>query len=219
MRTFYEGHDRAYRAKQARGEEGWTSLGEATENFGRIRGVLPVSSLSPQCRILDLGCGSGELSGFYAGLSQQVTGIDISPTAIAWARQRLPHLRFLCGNALNPALLPLGRYDLVIDSNCLHCIIGKDRTTLLANIAGWLKTGGHLVLHTMCNEPVGDLLQGYHEADRTIYHGEIATRYLGKAEDILAEVEAAGFTCLRSTVHSQDNGPDMLVSLHQNEAR
>ncbi|HEX7701155.1 MAG TPA: class I SAM-dependent methyltransferase, partial [Kofleriaceae bacterium] len=79
-----------------------------------------------------------------------VTGIDISPTAIAWATERaIPGTRFVVGDVV--AEIP-GAYDFVIDGHCLHCIIGDDRSRMLANVRGALVPGGSLFVATMCGE-------------------------------------------------------------------
>ena len=214
MQTCYEGHDRSYRVKRERGDHGWNTPEVSLANFYRIRAFLP-ESMKSSFRVLDLGCGSGELSHHYATLAREVVGVDISPTATAWAQEKYPDLHFICESVLNSFVFPMHQFDLAIDSNCLHCIIGDDRRCFLSNVYGWLRSGGFLILHTMCNEPVGKLLDGYDSDDRIIYQGDIATRYLGRAEDILREVDAADFVCLRHTIQSQTEGPDILVSLHQ----
>jgi SAM-dependent methyltransferase len=214
MRTFYEGHDRVYKSRLQSREHGWGTAREAEENFRRLQPFLP-GDLPPNPKVLDLGCGSGELTWHYAKLWSAITGVDIAPTAIAWARERLPTLKFLTGSILDPAMLPAKEFDLALDSNCLHCIIGPDRRQLLRNAREWLKEGGYLVLHTMCNEPVGDLWEGYDPDSRLIFRGEIAIRYLGTAEAILQEVAGAGFHLLGHEIFQRLDGPDILVSLHQ----
>ncbi len=51
-------------------------------------------ALPPGARILDVGCGSGWLSEYFARFGYNVTGIDISPGLIELARQRLESLPF-----------------------------------------------------------------------------------------------------------------------------
>ena len=76
------------------------------------------SELPAGCRVLDLGCGSGQASIRVAKLNPQaqVVGIDLSPSQIARATKRgagLPNLTFSVGDALNLAL-PDERFDLVL---------------------------------------------------------------------------------------------------------
>jgi ubiquinone/menaquinone biosynthesis C-methylase UbiE len=83
---------------------------DVVENFFR---ELPAG-----CRVLDLGCGSGQVSIRVAKLNPlaQVVGIDLSPSQIARAKKRgagLPNLSFLVGDAMN-APQPNESFDLVV---------------------------------------------------------------------------------------------------------
>jgi SAM-dependent methyltransferase len=63
-------------------------------------------------RIVDIGCGTGTLTGAVADLGAQVVGADISPTMVAGARRRFPDLEFVVADAqLDP--LP-GPFDQVV---------------------------------------------------------------------------------------------------------
>lgn len=213
-RTDYAGHDRVYRKRRAAGAHGWCSPAVVDGNFHRLLPLLEQRA-SADHTVLELGCGSGELTDRFVSLFGSIVGVDIAPTAIDWARERVPQGSFICASLLETDLFARAAFDLVIDANCLHCIIGVDRAVWLDNVRRWVRPGGLLLLHTMCNEPTGDLCDGYCSRDGVIYRQGIATRYLGPAEDILQEVAAAGFLCLQHQVVPQADGPDMLVSLHQ----
>jgi len=76
-------------------------LGDLTAHFLRLAG------LRPGMRVLDVGCGAGDVTFITAsivGPTGHVTGIDRSPDSIALASQRaaaaaLPYVRFVVGNA------------------------------------------------------------------------------------------------------------------------
>jgi len=78
------------------------------------------------CRVLDLGCGTGINAAWLAGQGFEVTGLDLSHTAIAKAtaraKQQSLEIEFLCCNFLK-APLP-GQFDFIFDRGCLHCFIG-----------------------------------------------------------------------------------------------
>lgn len=70
-------------------------------------------------RVLDAGCGSGDMVAHLAGRGFDATGIDPSPAAVAAARARYPGLPFAVAGAqaVPPAL---GRFDGACLVNALH---------------------------------------------------------------------------------------------------
>jgi ubiquinone/menaquinone biosynthesis C-methylase UbiE len=46
-------------------------------------------------KILDLGCGTGDLANEIAKMGAKVVGMDVSPDMIEKARKKYPHLFFL----------------------------------------------------------------------------------------------------------------------------
>jgi magnesium-protoporphyrin O-methyltransferase len=70
-------------------------------------------------RLLDAGCGTGMLALEAAKRGAEVTAIDLSPTLVGLARDRLPdNLRvdFRVGDMLDPAL---GRFDHIVSMDSL----------------------------------------------------------------------------------------------------
>jgi 2-polyprenyl-3-methyl-5-hydroxy-6-metoxy-1,4-benzoquinol methylase len=77
----------------------------------------------PPARLIEFGCGVGWLSLFLAQRGYQVTGVDISPDAIAAAnRQReargLANAEFRVGDYEDP--VPAGAYDYALFYDSLH---------------------------------------------------------------------------------------------------
>jgi magnesium-protoporphyrin O-methyltransferase len=67
-------------------------------------------------RVLDAGCGAGQMTAELAARGADVTAVDISPALVEIARTRLPaehanRVRFESGDMLAPAL---GRFDHVV---------------------------------------------------------------------------------------------------------
>ncbi|WP_436533841.1 class I SAM-dependent methyltransferase [Actinoplanes sp. HUAS TT8] len=95
-------------------------------------------------KVLDLGCGTGDLACTLARRGYHVTGIDISPTAIERARAKATGLtaRFDVqdATALN---LPNAPFDTIFDSGLLHNLHrdGGDVDTYLAQLPGLAEPG------------------------------------------------------------------------------
>ncbi len=73
------------------------------------------------CRVLDAGCGAGQMTQALAARGADVTAVDISPSLVGIARQRLPRdllhrVTFTAGDMLDPAL---GRFDYVMAMDSL----------------------------------------------------------------------------------------------------
>jgi magnesium-protoporphyrin O-methyltransferase len=89
-------------------------------------------------RLLDAGCGTGMLAVEAARRGAHVTAIDLSPTLIALARERLPHdigqghIDFLAGDMLDASL---GQFDHVVAMDSLIHYRARDVVDVLAALA------------------------------------------------------------------------------------
>ena len=86
-------------------------------------------------RVLDAGCGAGQMTAELAGRGALVTAVDISPSLVGIARSRLPadlqaRVTFVGGDMLSP---DLGDFDHVVAMDSLIYYTGADiRTALVA---------------------------------------------------------------------------------------
>ena len=106
-------------------------------------GARLLQLLEPQRgeRILDLGCGTGQLTSEIARCGVQVTGLDSSADMLADARKNFPELGFVLGDAANFNFPE--PFDAVFSNAALHWV--KDAEGALASIAGALRPGGRFV--------------------------------------------------------------------------
>ena len=87
-------------------------------------------------RLLDAGCGTGALAVEAARRGAQVVAIDLSPTLIGLARERLPRdlgsgsIELRIGDMLDPAL---GRFDHVV---AMDSLVHYDATDVVRVVAG-----------------------------------------------------------------------------------
>ena len=95
-------------------------------------------------KILDLGCGTGWLTGRLAEYGS-TTGLDLAEGAIAAAQSWAPHIKFLAGD-LFQIPLPTGHYDVVVSQEVIAHI--PDQAAYLDRAAEALKPNGYLILTT-----------------------------------------------------------------------
>ena len=120
------------------------SLYDGKHSFVWKLGSSVVELLAPQPgeRILDLGCGTGQLTAQIAESGAEVVGMDKSPQMIAEARRLYPQLQFQQADAHDyETSVP---FDAVFSNAALHWMTEPNR--VVGCIARALKQNGRLVV-------------------------------------------------------------------------
>jgi len=99
--------------------------------------------LHPQAgeRILDIGCGTGQLTAEIARSGAEVTGLDSSSDMIEQARRNFPGLPFVLGDAAGFRFPQ--PFDAIFSNAALHWV--RDHDAAVAAIARALRPGGRFV--------------------------------------------------------------------------
>ena len=202
MLTNYIGHDLAYQNRRNDPNyEGW-SYGYTEDWLRNWQPLIQKQAFLKQGKLLELGCGAGNLSIRFAQAGYEVVGVDIAPNAIAWAIENASKAQvkatFLEADVLELSEIANASFDIALDGRCFHCIIGSDRRRFLENITRILKPNGILAINTMCNEVPKSAywLENFDPRSRHCIHEGITTRYIGDSNDILQEIMQAGFRLL-----------------------
>jgi trans-aconitate methyltransferase len=121
-----------------------TELYEAQHAFVWRFGEALIEILAPKPgeRILDVGCGTGQLTREIAERGAEVLGVDASPEMIGQARQNYPGLRFTLQDAASMTFN--GEFDAVFSNAALHWIL--DDVGAADSMSRALRTGGRLVI-------------------------------------------------------------------------
>jgi 2-polyprenyl-3-methyl-5-hydroxy-6-metoxy-1,4-benzoquinol methylase len=122
----------------------------------RLIAVATISNSKKSGRVLDLGCGRGELSYYYANQGFLVTSIDYSQSAIELAKKCFDdeenlksNVEFICDDVCNAPLT--GKYDLAVASDLIEHLSFVEVDKLYKRVSEYLNPDGLFVLHTFPN--------------------------------------------------------------------
>ncbi len=104
------------------------------------QGVLELLSPEEGENILDLGCGTGQLTHRIAESGARVTGLDSSPEMIGQARQNYPALSFVLADAASMQFEQ--EFDAIFSNAALHWMLNAEEVA--RSMARALKPGGRL---------------------------------------------------------------------------
>jgi len=107
--------------------------------------ALQELDISSKTSILDLCCGAGQTTKFLVAQSEQVTGLDVSPIALARAKQKVPQATYVEGLAQNIPLTD-NQFDLVHTSSALHEMTAEELAQIFQEVHRVLKPGGVFTL-------------------------------------------------------------------------
>jgi trans-aconitate methyltransferase len=120
------------------------SAGTYDNQFGFVSrgGDSLIDLLDPQPgeRVLDLGCGTGELAAKIAERGATVVGLDADLNMVEQARARFPHLEFVVGDGHD---FSIGTFDCVFSNAALHWLTRPRAVT--ASVRAALRIGGRFV--------------------------------------------------------------------------
>jgi 2-polyprenyl-3-methyl-5-hydroxy-6-metoxy-1,4-benzoquinol methylase len=136
---------------------------ETFRHFCDFANIAVALSLPAGSTILDVGCGSGWLSEYFARLGYLVKGIDISPELIQMSRDRIARVPYDVDHETIPSCefevhdiehAPVkGQFDGVICYDSLHHFV--DERAVIAHLAEATRYGGSLFILEGDRPPAG----------------------------------------------------------------
>lgn len=147
------------------------------EAYDRHRPAYPEELVDTACeaagvrsgdRVLEIGCGTGQLTAALVARGLRVLAVDPGPRMIERARMRAggDAAEFVCGR-FEEVALPGRRFDAVFSATAFHWI---DPAVGWTKVASLLRPGGALVLITHCGGADPDSI----EVERALFAGMAA---------------------------------------------
>jgi ubiquinone/menaquinone biosynthesis C-methylase UbiE len=99
-------------------------------------------------KALVVGCGLGDDAEALSNLGYQVTGFDISPSAISWCQQRFPNtlVNYVVADALKLEKTWSNQFDFILESYTLQALPESLRQQIMSNLANYLAPEGILLI-------------------------------------------------------------------------
>jgi ubiquinone/menaquinone biosynthesis C-methylase UbiE len=128
-------------------QHGSTGLAQVTA------AVVDAADAGPDTQVVDLGCGTGQVSLPVAQRGARVLAVDVSPAMVrrTESQAREADITSLEGLAIpvEELVLPPDSVDLIVSSYALHHLRDADKARLVEAAFGWLRPGGRLVIADM----------------------------------------------------------------------
>ena len=147
--------------------------------------------LSKGAQVLDLCCGSGETAAPWIKAGFAVTGLDLSPKALALAAERTPQLQCIEGMAEKPPL-NTNQFEAIQISLALHEFSSEERQQVLKACMRLLQPGGWLVLIDL--HPAGPCLKLPQQLFCALFETETALKML--QADLPKQLREMGYSTI-----------------------
>jgi ubiquinone/menaquinone biosynthesis C-methylase UbiE len=113
------------------------------------RALVEALDIRPGHRVLELGCGTGQVTAELLAAGADVTALDALPEMLVAARRRAPAATFVQGDA-NESDLGTG-HDRAVVSFVLHNLDAAGRAALLRRATDSLGAGGRIGILDWCS--------------------------------------------------------------------
>lgn len=183
-------------------EQSWDAgLYEARHAFVWQLGKGPLELLAANAgeRVLDLGCGTGQLTAEIAAAGAEVVGIDQSAEMVSRALANYPQLRFEVGDARTFEVDRL--FDAVFSNAVLHWV--KPAAAAVERIGQALKPGGRFVAEFGGRGNVGgicDAIAAVMSSEGGRRFAEVSPWYYPSIGEYAGELERRGFDVTFATL-------------------
>ena len=165
-------------------------------------------------RILDLGCGTGHLTGQIAAAGANSVGLDRSRAMLETAREEHPGCQFVRADARQFAFGR--RFDAVLSNAALHWIEADEQDDVLSSVGAALSPGGRFVLELGGRGNVRTIVEAVEAELEMRGYRSPNPWYFPALGEYAARLERHGFEVRRATLFDRptelEGGPGGLAT-------
>ncbi|PIQ29150.1 class I SAM-dependent methyltransferase [bacterium (Candidatus Blackallbacteria) CG17_big_fil_post_rev_8_21_14_2_50_48_46] len=214
MKGDYSIYDPLYAETIATGQAGWGGAQRLAKEYLWLERLFSHSQVPQTGRVLELGCGEGHFSRLLSQRGYQVHGVDVSARAIEWAQAKALaegfKIEYSVADLSQAGVLPEQSYDLIVDGNCLHCIIDEDRAVFLANVLQALKPHCLFFVSSLCH--CGDTekeiqMRAGHPYRQIVSKTALENELLSAGFEVLSSREVPSEPASHCTLHALKPSP------------
>jgi 2-polyprenyl-3-methyl-5-hydroxy-6-metoxy-1,4-benzoquinol methylase len=121
--------------------------------------IINVVSKIPYAYVLDMGDGTGEITGPLYDLGYNVTGVDLSEKMIGLAKKKMPNALFICDTFQNSLAKLNDQYNFIIFNYSIHHLDYQNQIDLLLNVYDYLSDQGMIIIGDVSTINTKDLKQ------------------------------------------------------------
>lgn len=160
-----------------------------------------IERLEKEKSLLELGCGNGRDSVFFARNGLSVTAIDQAQNAIAELNQKYADIEFLADDFVESSLYAEREFDYIYSRFTLHAITKNEQSKVFDNVYNCLKNEGQLLIEVRSTK---DLIYGLGErvGEHEFIYENHYRRFVDKAE-LEEELTRKGF---KITISEENRG-------------
>lgn len=155
-------------------------------------------AITKDSKILDLCCGAGQTTQFLVNYSNHVTGLDISPVALAKAKKNVPQAEYIEGFAQKMPLTD-NSFDFVHTSVALHEMTSSELDAIFAEVYRVLKPEGIFTFIDL-HKPHNPIFIPGIMIFMWLFETETAWQLL--KTDLLSKLTNQGFTIIKQQLYA-----------------
>lgn len=111
-----------------------------------LQTIAQKASIAAGMKVLDLGCGTGNLIPYLVEKKAVVTGIDFSNEGLARARSKHPQTNFIYGDITEKLPFPNAYFDRIVSNNTTYTLTEMQQLLLYKELFRILKPHGQVVI-------------------------------------------------------------------------